>query len=189
MQIPIETIWLGFGANLKRFIASRVGNPQAAEDILQEVLLRIHLHLDTLQDERKLQSWIYQITRNAIADYYRQAGRAPTVYADLEFIETEEADEFRAGLAASVQQMIECLPDEYRIPLVLDLQGVPQAEIAARLGISLSGAKSRVQRARDKLRELLWECCHFEFDRLGRVMDYTPRVQCCPRCGVGSPNR
>jgi RNA polymerase sigma-70 factor, ECF subfamily len=49
------------------------------------------------------------------------------------------------------------------------------------LGISLSGAKSRVQRARKKLKELLLECCHFEFDRYGTVFDYHPKncTKCC----------
>jgi RNA polymerase sigma-70 factor, ECF subfamily len=57
-----------------------------------------------------------------------------------------------------------------------------QQHLAEREGISLSGAKSRVQRAREKLRQLLLECCHFELDRLGRIIDYHRR--CC-RCNPG----
>ena len=53
------------------------------------------------------------------------------------------------------------------------------APLAERLGLSLSGAKSRVQRAREKLKQQLLECCHFELDRRGHIIDYQPRCQCC----------
>jgi RNA polymerase sigma-70 factor (ECF subfamily) len=56
-----------------------------------------------------------------------------------------------------------------------------QQELARKAGIFLSGAKSRVQRAREKLRQLLLECCHFELDRQGRIIDYHKR---CWRCSL-----
>ena len=59
-----------------------------------------------------------------------------------------------------------------------------QPEMAARLGISISGAKSRVQRAREKLKEALLDCCHFEFDRYGRMIDYHAN---CPECAADYP--
>jgi RNA polymerase sigma-70 factor, ECF subfamily len=184
MQVQVKTIWHEFSANLKSFILKRVSDPQAADDILQDVFIKVHRHLDSLQDDSRLEHWLYQITRNAITDYYRQYRITSPLADDIPLEPTEEDDELRASLATSVRQMIDCLPDEYRSALILDtLEGVPQAEIGARLGISLSGAKSRVQRARAKLREMLFECCHFEFDRIGKVIDYHPRVQCCPQCG------
>ena len=63
--------------------------------------------------------------------------------------------------------------------LLTDYEGLSQRELATRLGLSFSSAKSRVQRAREMLRQLLLDCCHFEFDRLGRVVDYQPRCDCC----------
>jgi RNA polymerase sigma-70 factor (ECF subfamily) len=76
--------------------------------------------------------------------------------------------------------MIEELPDEYQVALRLtELEGLTQQELAARTGLSLSGAKSRVQRGRKMLREMLLACCHFEFDRHGKVIDYYPECQCC----------
>ena len=86
----------------------------------------------------------------------------------------------RAELAPSVAAMLERLPEHYREALVLtEYQGLTQKELAERLGLSFSGAKSRVQRAREKLKQLMLECCHFEFDCLGRVIDYQPRCCCC----------
>ncbi len=183
----VETIWSEFGDTLRRFIRKRVSDPQHADDILQNVFLNIHTRLDSLQDETKLQSWVYQITRNAIVDHYRQTPNRVALDEELpEFVSDD--DELQQELTESVRSMMNYLPDEYRVPLMMDaFEGLSQAEIANRLGISLSGAKSRVQRARAKLRDLLFDCCHFEFDRRGSVIDYYPRTNCCPRCDSG-PN-
>ena len=73
--------------------------------------------------------------------------------------------------------MIEGLPDAYREAIVLtEFEGLTQKELADRLGISLSGAKSRVQRARGQLKQMLLGCCQFEFDRRGGIIDCKPRV-------------
>jgi len=67
------------------------------------------------------------------------------------------------------------LPEPYRKALVLtELEGLTQQELADKVGISLSGAKSWVQRGRQQLKEMLTECCAFEFDRRGGVIDCTP---------------
>jgi RNA polymerase sigma-70 factor (ECF subfamily) len=76
--------------------------------------------------------------------------------------------------------MLNCLPEKYRQALLLtEYRGMTQQEVAEHLGISLSGAKSRVQRAREKLKEELLNCCHFEFDRLGKIMSYHPKCAAC----------
>ncbi len=63
--------------------------------------------------------------------------------------------------------------------ILTEYQGLTQRELAERLGLSFSGAKSRVQRAREKLKQQLLECCHFELDRRNHILDYQPR---CHRC-------
>lgn len=185
---PIIAIWDEFGAGLRRFIGARVGSDEIADDILQDVFIKIHTRLDTLQDPAKLQSWIYQITRNAIADYYRRVRPVPPEpILALSGEEVTGDAEMRAALASSLREMVDSLPEEYRQALVLTVfEGLSQEELSERLGISLSGAKSRVQRARAKLRDMLFECCHFEFDRLGKVINYYPRGESCTVCGDGS---
>lgn len=66
-----ERVWEEFHAPLQQFIRRRISDEATAEDILQEVFLRIHQHMDALKDVRKLEGWIYQITRHAIIDAYR----------------------------------------------------------------------------------------------------------------------
>jgi RNA polymerase sigma-70 factor, ECF subfamily len=185
MDMPLETIWTAFGDSLKRFILSRVRDEQASEDILQDVFVKIHARIDTLNDERKLQSWVYQIARNAIADYYRKSHTLTELSDGLSLPEKPADDEVTRRLSESVAAMVDLLPEEYRLPLVMDtFEGLSQQQIADRLGLSLSGAKSRVQRARAKLRGMLLDCCHFEFDRRGAVIDYRSRADCtcCADC-------
>ncbi len=91
-------------------------------------------------------------------------------------------------LTPSINHFIEQLPEPYREAITLtELQGMKQKDLAVKLGISLSGAKSRVQRARKMLKDLFFECCHFEFDRYGTVIDYHPIACCC--CGQACENK
>jgi RNA polymerase sigma-70 factor (ECF subfamily) len=165
---------------LKAFIQSRVADEDDADDLLQEVFIRIHTRLCSLRDLSKLESWIYQITRNAIIDHYRS--RRPGVELSESIPSEDELDEDDpdAVLALSLTGMVDELPDTYRDALLLtEYQGLNQRQMADRLGISFSGAKSRVQRARRMLRDMLLTCCHFELDRRGAIIDYYQHCCCC----------
>jgi len=182
MSVSTEHLWQTLHDPLLAFIRKRVADQESAEDILQDVFLKIHKNIATLRNEKKLESWVYQIARNLIIDYYRR--RTPTTsWDDVELpllLEEEPEDDVRASLVPAVLAMVDCLPAPSREALLLtDYQGLSQKELAQQLGISFSGAKSRVQRARERIKQLLLECCHFEFDRLGRVIDYQSRCSCC----------
>ncbi|MBE3558248.1 MAG: RNA polymerase sigma factor SigZ [Ktedonobacteraceae bacterium] len=189
MQTSTETeqVWQALHEPLRAFIRKRVADDESAEDLLQEVFLRVHTHIDTLHDRQKLESWIYQIARNLIIDHYRRRKIMVTLEnATVQDMLLEEKipeitdENVRARIAFAALAMATCLTEPYREALLLtDYQGLSQKELAERLGLSFSGAKSRVQRAREKLRQSLLDCCHFEFDRLGRVIDYRPRYRCC----------
>ena len=184
MVVSTKTIWEDFRGSLKGFVLKRVQSEEDAEDILQDVFAKIHDKINNLKDEGKLRSWIYQITRNAIIDYYRS--RKPTVeFTDtIQKVEDETPSDVTAEISSCVKPMIDGLPDKYREAINLtDLKGLTQKELAENLGISLSGAKSRVQRARGKLKEELLECCHFEFDSRGKVLEYQSQNGACD-CGT-----
>ena len=177
-----ERVWEEFHAPLQLFIRRRISDEEIAEDVLQDVFLKIHQHMDALEDVRKLESWIYQITRNAIIDAYRSQRQEATLEAAeaLDLPEELPDDDIVSVLLPGVRAMVRSLPELDRQALVLtEYQGLTQKELAERLGLSLSGAKSRVQRAREKLKQQLLECCHFELDRRGHIIDYQPRCQCC----------
>ena len=180
MSLTTEQAWYAFQAPLKQFIRKRIQDDATAEDILQEVFLKVHLHIETLKDVKKLQGWIYQITRNTIADYYRGLKATTSLEEVFQLPEDLPDDDVITELFPAVRAMVKSLPEQDRQALVLtEYQGLTQKEYGERLGLSFSGAKSRVQRAREKLKQMLLECCHFELDRRGHIIDYQPNCQCC----------
>jgi RNA polymerase sigma-70 factor (ECF subfamily) len=169
---------------LQRFVAGRVPE-QDVEVLLQDVLVRVQRGLEDVRDGERLTAWVYQIARNAIADHYRRPSvrrEVPTEdFATLP-IEVEEPGEVPGGLTGAVMRFLAQLPAADREALELtDLQGLTQIEAARRLGLSVSGMKSRVQRARARLRALLDACCRIELDVRNRIVDCEPREQptCC----------
>jgi RNA polymerase sigma-70 factor, ECF subfamily len=177
MNYSVDMVWNAFHEPLERFIRKRVSDEQIAADLLQDVYIKVHTHIDMLRQEDRLQSWIYQIARNTIYDHYRSHKPALIVSETLAAPETIETnDDFTPRLAHMVFSMIDYLPEEYQVALRLtELEGITQQELAQQLGLSLSGAKSRVQRGRKLLRTAVLTCCQLEFDRRGKVIDYCPR--------------
>jgi len=181
-----EALWREFQERLRAFVSRRVKRPADVEDILQEVFVRIHRKLETVQQRDSLPAWVFQITRNAIADHYRRLSRVKAEGMEKSFepaapLETE--DPLRE-ISKCVEPMVAALADHYREALVLtDLQGMTQQEAAVKIGLSLSGTKSRVQRARRQLKKMLLECCRVELDRRGRIVDYSLRDPSKSPCG------
>ncbi len=185
MAVTTSEIWEDFRDALRRFIAKRVQDEDDAEDILQDVFVKIHDNIDKLRDDTRVQAWIYQITRNAIVDHHRtrRLPLAPPEIAEMARSEAATDSDAEIEIASCLNPLIDQLPEKYSEAIRLtELQGLTQKEMAEDLGISLSGAKSRVQRARSKLKDTLTSCCHFEFDQSGRIVDYQPREESCPCC-------
>lgn len=178
-----EQAWEAFHSPLYQFIRRRVADEATAEDLLQEVFLKMHQHGRSLRDARRLESWIYQVTRNLIIDYYRSHHQPMTALDAQEVLDLPEDlpdDDVVSELLPCVRAMVLALPEQDRQALILtSYQGLTQEELGERLGLSFSGAKSRVQRAREKLKQELLACCHFELDRRGHILDYQPRCDCC----------
>ncbi len=177
-----EQIWRELSDQLRQFVQARVSSKADVDDLLQTVFLRIHSRSDQLQAVSRLKSWVFQIARNAIIDHYRK-GRDQE-YDDGSFVsDLGEAGSENANTEISkcLGTLIDRLPtDQQRALRLYELQGVSQKEIAARDSISLSGAKSRIQRGRKSLEAMLMDCCEFQFDHYGNVLDFQPRSgDCC----------
>jgi len=186
--------WQELHGNLRAFVARRVRNQADVDDLVQRVLLRIVRSLDTLRDADRLHAWVYRTARNVIVDYYRAAGSRRELAAgdavDLEATDgatsasvDDDGDALRE-LAACLAPMLSQLPAAYQEAIrMVDLEGTPQQEAAQRAGVSLSGMKSRVQRGRRQLREVLDACCRIDLDRRGGIAAYTARRP--DACGCG----
>jgi RNA polymerase sigma-70 factor, ECF subfamily len=163
---------------LRPFVARRVP-PADVEDVLQDVFVRVQRGLPALRDEERLLPWLYQVARSAVQESVRQRARHPLVrheYDEPAVAEPESSAPSETGLAAFAAAAISRLPSPYREALTLtELQGVTQLAAAKLLGISTSGMKSRVQRGREKLRELLESNCDIALDVRGGVISCEPR--------------
>lgn len=194
MAAASEPPWEELHDSLRAFIGRRVRNTADVDDLVQRVLLQIVKGLGSLRDAERLHAWVYRTARNVIIDYYRSpkarrevaSGGAEDLAAADDRTVPDDDDEGAAlhELSACMAPMLRQLAPAYRDAVTLaDLQGVSQAEAAARAGVSLSGMKSRVQRGRKQLKAVLEECCRIQLDRRGTVVAFGRRTggTCDPR--------
>jgi RNA polymerase sigma-70 factor (ECF subfamily) len=175
MRTVFENIWDEFSIPLKRYIKRRISNEQDADDILQTIFVKLLTNLSSLKDTNKLHSWVYTITRNAINDYYKSQKQLLNIDDYFDEIQMEENNDGTVNdeIAEGLKCMIQCLPEKYKEAIILtEFQNLTQNELAERMGLSLSGAKSRVQRARKHLKEMMLSCCDFDKDHRGNIIDY-----------------
>lgn len=174
---PMTDFWQEHRSRLRGYIAKRVHDRNAVDDILQEVFLKVNASLHSVKSHGSISAWLYRIAANTIADHYR--AQKPWEELPDEVAAPEPERDYIAELATCLQPLIADLPETYRTALVLsEIEGLPQREVAEQLNISLSGAKSRVQRGREKLRQRLLDCCDIETGR-GGIVGYEPRDRKC----------
>jgi RNA polymerase sigma-70 factor, ECF subfamily len=188
-----EQTWREVMAQLRAFVRRRIADPERADDIVGDILLRILRGLGSVDNRQRLAPWVSRVARNAVIDEYRRAGRRreqlvpatedAAMYAD------DESSTVLAELAGCLRPLLAGLPPEQRRAVELvDLDGMLQADAARREDVSVSGMKSRVQRGRRRLAELLGQCCTLTFDARGLPMEYTPPPDGCgDGCGCVDP--
>ncbi|MES2437516.1 MAG: sigma-70 family RNA polymerase sigma factor [Verrucomicrobiota bacterium] len=163
MNPSVEQLWSESSVRLGQFIRSRVTDLATAEDLLHDVFVKFQQGFDDFRDPVKVQGWLFLVARNTVIDHYRTRKKTAELMESLPADSSENAAEMEE-MKTIFHRIFNGLPDLYRTPLVLtEFEGLTQHELAKRLNISLSGAKSRVQRARIQLKELLIDYCHREF--------------------------
>lgn len=172
MNQEVTDIWNGFQSELKKYILRRTQSKDAANDILQEVFLKVIIHKEKINQTENLQQYLYGMVRNAIADYYRQAKKIlPEEAVPEQLIVLESSDNLNEVIANCIRPLINNLDAKSKEALTFsELENMHQTELAERLNISYSGAKSRVQRGREKLKKQFLECCHLEYDKYGNFL-------------------
>jgi len=175
----IEQIWKDYHSKLHHFVNKRVGDYTQSDDIVQDIMIKINSKMDTLQSKEKIQGWIYQIARNTIIDYYRANKSEVELPEHLVAQESDHIKQARLEIIGCLNPLIQNLPIQYRDAITLsEMEGFTQKEVASQQGISLSGAKSRVQRGRGMLKDMLMQCCAFEKDNKNHVIDYQRKKNC-----------
>ncbi len=183
---PFAADVIAFAAELRRFIRRRVWSAADAEDLAQEVMLKVFRSRHVLRDPTKLRAWLFRTARSTLADHFRrQRETSPLDEADAAGAEPD-FDQLGQRLQHSVRRFVAALPETYREAVTLaDLENMPLTAVAERLGLSLTATKSRVARGRELLRSRLFACCNFEVDRFGTAIDFAQRQ---PSCGCANPN-
>lgn len=186
--MEVAGIYKTFRSEILGYIKSKIRSREDAEDILQNVFIKISANLDKLAGEDvKLKSWIFTITRNAIIDYYRiNANKkkvAVTEEISEDILEPEEDSDPTKGLDQCMSSMIGLLPDDYRdIIIESEIKGVKQKDLADKYGMAYPSMRSKVQRGRERLKQLFHNCCHIETDKLGNVMEAQGKTDCGGPC-------
>jgi RNA polymerase sigma-70 factor, ECF subfamily len=172
--------WRELEARLRPYVARRVTSTADIDDVLQDTFVRVHRGIGDLAEEERFGPWVYRVAASAIADHRRARGRHPLPTGagnDAEPPATQPDEDIEAEMTECVALFVARLPSPYREAVTLtELQGLTQKDAAEMLGISLSGMKSRVQRGRERIRQMFEECCEISVDCRGRVTECTPRV-------------
>ncbi len=183
--MEFKQLWQEYSDRLRQFLLSRVKNRTDVDDLLQEILLKTYQHLNTVKQPDKLLSWMFQIARNSLIDYYRKSGVETSRQDIVKGViltdeEPEPYEEVRRELTECIRPFLNQLPDKYREALeATDLQGKSQKALAQELGLSYSAIKSRVQRGRTMLKEKFDECCYYELDVRGNLIGYQVKSNGC----------
>jgi RNA polymerase sigma-70 factor (ECF subfamily) len=180
--------WQALGQRLGAYIGRRLPAGDV-DDVLQDVLLRIHTNVRYLDDDSRFGPWVYSVARNAVIDRLRKKQQPLADASTLDSVASPEETETEQALLSCVTPFVARLPQAYRHAITLvELQGLSQADAAEMEGISLSGMKSRVQRGRRMLREMFEECCSLKIDGRGHVMEADRRSvgTCGPSCAEPS---
>ena len=172
MTNEVTNIWTDFHKELKGFIYNKTRNSADTDDILQEVFIKIIRNIDKVNQSENLRQYLYGIVRNTINDYFRNQKTILTENEIEDKLSEVETQTLNSTIAeCCIKPFINKLPDNYKEALLItEFQDISQKELAEKLNISYSGAKSRVQRGKEKLKELVLNCCAYESDVYGNLI-------------------
>jgi RNA polymerase sigma-70 factor (ECF subfamily) len=182
-SLDFHSIHDAYRPRILRYLTRLVGAADA-EDLTQQVLLKISESLAQFRGDSSLSTWIYRIATNAALDQLRRVSARPvqdlacaatTAESDSDSdaegawagasIPSVESSAIRQEMSQCVRDFVERLPDNYKSVIVLsELEGFKNSEIGEILGISLDAVKIRLYRAREKLRRDLATGCSFHRD-------------------------
>ncbi len=194
IQASDEQLWADLHGRLRAFVGRRIRDPHAADDVAQEVLLRLHRSFGELRAEDRLVAFAYRVARNAIIDHYRASARSKEVVSDSDKLAaqidsdpgagSDDDERAREEIARCIEPLVARLPSPYREALAAtDLGKLSQVQAAELEGLSVPGMKARVQRGRAKLHELLTRCCELAHDEASGVVEVQRKGPCaCSPC-------
>lgn len=159
---------------LRGWLIKQLVNRDDADDLMQELFLKALRHETRFCDMENARAWLFTVARNALTD------RARLSKTQIELPDELAVAEFETP---AVEMLSQCLPralsemsaEDAEAISLCDIEGMNQEAFAQAKGLSLPGAKSRIQRARKRLRSHLETACRVRFDDAGKVCCFVPR--------------
>lgn len=163
--------------DILRYVKSKVKDDATSKDIVQDIFIKIHLKHETVEDKHKIKSWVYTIARNTVNDYFKKTKFCEL--ADNHELADPQVETVNTDFEKCLYPLMKKLPAEYKNVLQITLtNNVSQKQLAEKSGISYSGIKSRIQRAKQKLLNEFRACCGFTTDVYGNVLDNSCKTSC-----------
>jgi RNA polymerase sigma-70 factor (ECF subfamily) len=175
-----EELFSTYEKPIRNYILRMVRETSVAEDLTQEVFLKIFNNPPSFQGEPKLSTWIYKVATNACLDYFRSSSYKKCRRTQL--LDTDDSMDYsslpedervlsvqerviKEEMGECVQDYVDTLPEDHRAVIILhDLHGLKNREVAEILGCTLETVKIRLHRARRKLKAMLESGCDFYHD-------------------------
>lgn len=169
-NLEFKEIYINYYESILAFVKNRINNEQDSFDLVQDVFLKVHAGLSKLKEKEKLKAWIFQVTRNTIADYFQQKSKKQA--SDHNESKEYNCSENVEDESKKLIPIIKSLPPIYRDALFFsEIYGFPNKEVAELLNISLSATKSRILRGKKLLYHKMHECCQFKVDKYGNMVE------------------
>ena len=174
----VAAAWAAHEAELHGFLRHQLIDAHAAEDLLQDVFVKAMRQGEGFCSLENPRAWLFQVARNALVDRARVAkSHVPLDDGGLEIAapESEPVAPVDALAGCMARVLTELSAEDAAILRACDLQGQTQRDFAERNGLSLPAAKSRLLRARQRMRDRLSSACQVRFDVDGAVSGHVPR--------------
>lgn len=174
----MDALFLEFREELYRFLRGRLNDPADAEDLLQDIFLKLAQLRESPDQPR---AYVYRVARNRLADFYQSRSRderlvaswhsAAPSHTEAAFAsEDPDWQQVEGRLEACLRSFADGLAPAYREAVVaVEFEGLAQKEFARRLGEAYSSVKSRVQTGRRQLAQSFLQCCELAADGEGRT--------------------
>ena len=166
--------WNAHESELRNYLRHRSSDAHQADDLLQEVFVKAMQQGKQFCLLDNARAWLFQVARNALVDHFRLGHESVELPEDLP--QPEPAHEPIQALSTCVARVLsELTPEDRDIIEQCDLEGVKQKDYAAAQQLSLPAVKSRLLRARERMRTRMSSACQVRFDEQGRVLGHVPR--------------
>ena len=171
----LDSAWQQHAAELRSWLRHRIGQPQDLDDMMQDLYIKALRQGSRFCSVQNARAWLFEVSRNALADRLKLKREMVELPDDLHATLPEDPPPVDNLAACLPRVLSELSPTDREAIVLCDLNGLSQADYAGQVGLRLSAAKSRLQRARRRLRAQMTVACQVNMDAGGHVEGFVAR--------------